>query len=407
LDLLLLSLYFHPAFRYGGPVASTWELSRGLAARGVKVTVATTDAHGAERLAVPRGFQEVATNLSVRYFRRLPFSHGPLLRGRGELLAPAWALALPGLVARARVVHVSGLMVWALPEVLLLCRLTGKPLVVSPRGMLLTEALAAKAGKKGPFLALLRLLGLSRTVLLHATSEEEVEACRRHLPGARIALVPNGVEVPAEETLRELTSLPSPPALPPPPYLLYLGRLHPHKRLGETLEAFARATEDRPEVHLVLAGDGEEGYRRGLLEKARELGLGSRAVFAGQVEGTEKARLLARAEGLILASRSENFGISVAEALAHGTPAVVARTAPWSGLTEHGCGFWVEGTAAGVGGGIRRLLDLEPEERRAMGGRGRAWMQKELAWDRIAERMEELYQSLLPGSLSAEIRRAG
>ena len=374
--ILLISLYFHPAVRYGGPVASTWGLARGLAQAGARVRVLTTDADGPRRLVVPRGWHELEPGLEVCYCRR----------AGGELLSPGLAARLPGEIRRADVVHVSGLLVWALPLVLPLARALGKKLVVSPRGMMMPVALVLDEQKKQRFLAVVDRLGFAR-VTFHATAEDEAEVVRRRYPGARVVVIPNGIEVPAASER---------PAERPEerPYLLYLGRLHPYKQIEGILDAFARA-ELPAAACLVLAGDGEPDYRRALEAHAAGLGLSERARFVGGVEGPTKAAWLAHAAGVVLASRSENFGVAVAEGLAHGTPAVVTHTAPWQGLETHQCGFWVPPDPTALAAGFTRLLALPPEERAVMGERGRAWMAREFSWQGVTAAMLREYEVLL------------
>jgi glycosyltransferase involved in cell wall biosynthesis len=245
--------------------------------------------------------------------------------------------------------------------------------------MLLAQALAAKAGRKRLFLAAVAALG--RRVVWHVTSAEERGAVRAHFPRARQIQLANPVDIPHPA--------PSPdPAAPP--YLLYLGRLHPHKQVDRILAAFAGWLAATPGAageasELWLAGGGEAAYRQGLEDQVRRLGIDGRVRFLGEVEGEEKTRLLTCAQGLLLASRSENFGQCVAEALAHGTPAVVTKTAPWQALAEHDCGFWVE--EDDLAGGIGRLMALPPAERRALGQRGRAWLERELSIDGVGRRM--------------------
>jgi glycosyltransferase involved in cell wall biosynthesis len=379
MQLLFLSLYFRPAVRYGGPAASTWALCSGLAARGFAVRALTTDADGDERLRVRPGWHEQAPNLSVRYYRRR----------RGEFFAPGLLAALPREVARADVVYVWGILVWPLPALALLSRLAGRPLVISPRGMLFPEALAAGGRKKRLFLAALAAAGAARATF-HVTSEREAAAVRAHFPAARVLEIPNGVEIP--------------PALPrragdEVPYLLFLGRLHPHKQIETILAAFAAWSRDAGQpAELRIAGGGEEGYRESLRDLARRLDVAARVRFLHHVEGEEKSRLLAGAEGLILASRSENFGLSVAEALAHGTPCVVTETAPWAEIERGGCGFWVADRPEALAAGIARLMALPAVERRAMGERGRAWMRRDFSDERVADRMAAALAALaVPG----------
>jgi glycosyltransferase involved in cell wall biosynthesis len=73
----------------------------------------------------------------------------------------------------------------------------------------------------------------------------------------------------------------------------------------------------------------------------------------------------------------------------------VSRTAPWEGLDREGCGYWVDDSEEALAAGIRRLMALSPEQRRAMGERGRAWMRREFSWDSVARRMLALYEELI------------
>jgi glycosyltransferase involved in cell wall biosynthesis len=83
----------------------------------------------------------------------------------------------------------------------------------------------------------------------------------------------------------------------------------------------------------------------------------------------------------------------------------VSKTAPWEGLDREGCGFWVEDSEEALADGMRRLMTLSAEERRAMGMRGRAWMAREFSWEGVGKRMVELYESLVEEKRTAGIRR--
>jgi len=83
---------------------------------------------------------------------------------------------------------------------------------------------------------------------------------------------------------------------------------------------------------LVIAGPDEQGTLKALKTQVARLGLEESVVFAGPVYGAEKERLLRAADVFVLPSRSENFGIAVAEALACGVPVVCTKGAPWEEL---------------------------------------------------------------------------
>jgi glycosyltransferase involved in cell wall biosynthesis len=60
----------------------------------------------------------------------------------------------------------------------------------------------------------------------------------------------------------------------------------------------------------------------GILRQVRELGLNSRISFPGPRVGAELARTYAAADLMILASRTETYGMVLTEALAHGLPVI-------------------------------------------------------------------------------------
>ena len=147
--------------------------------------------------------------------------------------------------------------------------------------------------------------------------------------------------------------------------MLYLGRLHPLKGLDLLVEAWrsvrsslvhycdsalvaddqqtvgsgqsavgsdsthARMNSCTNELLLVIAGPDEQGTLKALKEQVARLGLEASVKFAGPVYGEEKWRMLRSADVFVLPSRSENFGIVVAEALACSVPVICTKGAPW------------------------------------------------------------------------------
>ncbi len=383
MKLLYAAPYFSPAKSYGGPVTAATSLCRVLASGGIEIRVITSDADGPRRIRREMVAREPLNGVEVHYSKRF----------LSELWAPglAWQ-ALKGIVW-ADAAYVWGAFFWALPLVSWACLFARRPLLVSPGGMLFEEALAAKSFKKRLHLWLAAPFG--RPLFhLHATSDAEAAAIKARWPKAEVTVIPNGVEMPE---LRAPAG-PSEAKGVPTPYLLYLGRLHPHKRVDRIVKAFAAVAKNEKEgsePSLFIAGAGDANCEARLKKLSKDLGLASRVHFLGHIEGAEKSRLLANAHGLVLASKSENFGMSVAEALAHGTPCVVTKTAPWEGLERERCGFWVDDSEEALADGMRRMMALSPEERRAMGERGREWMKRDFSWESVAKQMLKLYQELL------------
>ncbi|HET7932179.1 MAG TPA: hypothetical protein VFL63_12435, partial [Rhodanobacteraceae bacterium] len=87
----------------------------------------------------------------------------------------------------------------------------------------------------------------------------------------------------------------------------------------------------------------------------------------------------------------------VAEALAHGCPAIVSHGAPWSGLETERCGWWIPAGPDTLARTLDAALRL-PEDRLAtMGNNGREWMRRDFSWQVIGQMMDAAYRWLLAG----------
>jgi glycosyltransferase involved in cell wall biosynthesis len=284
------------------------------------------------------------------------------------------------------VIHNHGL--WLMPNVYagLEANRAGKPLVVSPRGMLAAEALSFSRHKKAVFWRLLQGPAFSKASAWHATSAQEADEIRRFGIEAPIAIIQNGVDLPDagashDGQKRRRT-------------VIFVSRLHPKKGLPSLIEAWGKVSPQRPEWDLVIAGPDEDGHRA-QIEKLAHGACGSRIRFMDEVTPRTRDTLYADADLFVLPTLNENFGLAVAEALAAGLPAIVTKGAPWSKLISERCGWWIDHGAAPLESALIEATALPPVERAAMGARGRALMEREYSWSAAARQMAQLYTWLV------------
>jgi glycosyltransferase involved in cell wall biosynthesis len=109
---------------------------------------------------------------------------------------------------------------------------------------------------------------------------------------------------------------------PPPPTVLFLGRLHAQKGCADLLRALARVPAETASVRCVVAGTGTEA--RSLAALATELRLDVQ--FVGAVDANQARELLHSARVLCVPSIREGFGLVFAEAQACGVPVVAYRS---------------------------------------------------------------------------------
>lgn len=107
---------------------------------------------------------------------------------------------------------------------------------------------------------------------------------------------------------------------PEPATLLFLGRLERAKGVFELVDAAAELLPARPQLRLVLAGDGRDTAAvRALVAKR---GLDQVTSFPGWVDEDERRALLARATCLVIPSHAEGLPLTLLEGLAGGVPVV-------------------------------------------------------------------------------------
>ena len=265
----------------------------------------------------------------------------------------------------------------------------GLPLVVSPRGTLSAWAMASGSPVKRLFWPLVQAPALGATRCFHATAESEYEDIRRMGFRQPVAVVPNGIDIPAPSLAPSLEAAQQ-------RTLLFLGRIHPVKGLDWLLPAWGAVQERFPDWRLQIAGPDNGGYLRQMQDLASGLKL-RRVEFSGPVYGAAKWRLYQGAELFVLPTHSENFGLSAAEALASGTPAIVTRGAPWQGLNTHGAGWWIDPGLDALVACLESALARHPGELESMGQAGRAWMEAEYSWRQVGQRMARTYRWLSQG----------
>ncbi len=259
------------------------------------------------------------------------------------------------------------------------------PVVWSPHGMLTPWALSQKKMKKALALALYQKRGLRGADLLHVTAPSETEDVRRVGLENSVIEVPLGADVPTQLPTHE----PGPVRT-----ALFVSRVHPKKGLFDLVEAWAAL---RPEGwQMVVAGPSWQGHGTQVEACARAAGL-SKAEFRliGPVYGEAKTRLYAQADLFVLPTYSENFGSVVIEALAQGCPVLTTTGAPWKGLVEQGCGWWIEPGVAPLTAALRGILTQPLQVLQAMGERGYVWVRESFGWESVGRRMAEAYRMLL------------
>jgi glycosyltransferase involved in cell wall biosynthesis len=367
----------------GGPAKAGFEMARAVARRGHEVAIYTTDF--GQPPDAPR--EQARDGVQLRFF--------PL--GRPRIWLASWAMraALASDLPGFDLLHIHSLYLfhdWAAGA---LARKLAKPYILRPHGTLDPYIFQRRRLKKILFDLWFQNRMLARAAAIHYTAEEEMRLATPYVHGAPGVVIPNGLELadyarlPAKGSFRARH-----PEIGDRRILLFLGRINFKKGLDILAAAVGRLK--REDLHLVIAGpDG--GFLADSKRFVAEAGIESRTSFVGMLQGEAKLAAFTDANLFLLPSYSENFGISVIEAMACGLPVLVSdKVNIWREVVADGAGLAAPCDAAAFADLIAQLVDDAPRLAR-MGEAGRRSVARRYDWASIAERLEAVYQAVLAG----------
>jgi glycosyltransferase involved in cell wall biosynthesis len=271
------------------------------------------------------------------------------------------------------------------------------PVMLSTHGNLDPWALRQKALKKKIAMWCYQQRDLRQAACFHATAEQEAVHIRKQGLTQPIHVIPNGVDLP--KILPERS-----PRQDDRKSALFLSRLHPGKGLIDLAQAWSAI---RPRGwRMRIVGPDVCGHKAEVLAEVKRRGLEQDFEFVGALDDVRKWQEFVDADLFIHPSHSENFGISIAEALAAGVPVITTKGTPWSELQGSSdlpnsrtsgtsrCGWWIDIGPGPLADALLNAVSLTDEERRDMGRNGQQLVKTKYGWPMIAAQMITAYASI-------------
>lgn len=386
MHFLQVCSHYVPAYHFGGALHVAHSLGRELVAQGHTVHVCTTNLKDPwDDLQVKIGTAVNVDGVCV-YYERVRLS-------RYWGFSPSMVRRLWSEIEAADAILIHFHYQFASLIAGWICRMRRKPYVVFSHGSLNRYGVSGRSPwRKRLYLRLLEWGNLYCAQFVAYHSEEEMESSIRV---GRSCVVPNGIDprsfgvMPRRGFFRGQHA-----ELLEKTVFLYLGRLDAGKGLELLLPAFKRLAAVCPNVHLVLAGGDERGYRSTVEQWIASLGLHLSVTLTGLISGETKLGVFQDADCYVLPSRSEGLSIAMLEAMYVGLPVIVTdRVGLWRTIQEQPCGWVVPFNEDRLFEAM--LQAARSSERVELGERGRSLIRSQFTWDTIARNLIARIQEYL------------
>ncbi len=385
MNILLLTPYFIPYYRFGGPTTRTYQISKRLVEMGHNVTVLTVELDGFKRVR-----EEDAADVTVKRY--------PVLFGiRDYLFTPQMIGYALDVAKDYDVIHGGGYRTFQSDLAVLASVIAHRPCIISAYG-----SIPYDLPSEFPSVFLKRLhdsvmqeYTIKNCDLFVAASRKEVCDLKVFgVPCHKIRLIPSGVALHEFDEanprrFREKYNLHEKKVL------LFVGRLHPVKGLDMLLYAFAQVLRESSDVCLVIIGNDSYGYSKGLMSLMQDLKITRNVIFVTDPARRELIDAYKAADIFILPSRYESCPLVIFEAGACKKPVIATRVGGIPEIIENGeNGFLVEfGNVHQMKSAIQKLLKDNDLANR-FGLELYKLVEEEHNWDSIAKMKEQMYQEM-------------
>ncbi len=296
-------------------------------------------------------------------------------------------------------IHIHGLYRFPPTYAAYVARKQGVPYIICPHGSL--DPYLYKRSTRGSVLLkrvyerLFDLPNLNHASAIHFTAEEERESASFLGLSAPSFVIPNGIDWESYKKLPERGVFRTRHGMGNGSLVLFLGRVHFTKGLDLLIPAFARVLKRHPDAHLAIVGPDNDGYGAKVRGWVTDHGLNEWVHFVDQLHDADVTQAYVDADVFVLPSYTENFGMTVVEAMACKLPVVISdQVNIHNEVTESGGGLVTHCDVDELAKGIAGLLG-DADKRRSMGESGRTFVRQQYSLDRIVARLTKEYEFVI------------
>jgi glycosyltransferase involved in cell wall biosynthesis len=177
--------------------------------------------------------------------------------------------------------------------------------------------------------------------------------------------------------------------------ILYLARVDINKGIDLLLKTLSTLKDDLQDYQTLIIGPDYNQTTKEMQQLAKRKGIAQHITWAGMVTEDVKKVALHQSELYVLPSLSENFGISVLEALFCKLPVITTTETAWTPLRDINGGIVVKPTSTDLTKGFRQFLTLTTEEKKDMADRAYQYVKNTFEWESVAQQTIDEYKKVI------------
>lgn len=384
MKVLHITPYYKPAWHYGGPPRSISTLCEGLMKIGVRTDVVTTNSNKIERLNVKCDKPQLVDGVKVFY-------------NNAQIISRLWSFDFikmyTELIPYYDLIHIFGLWHPTIIKACRICENIDKPFIFSPRGTLSTWSFNYRKWRKKVYWKGFAKRNILSSTAIHFTSENEYRDAVEFTKEHPFFIVPNAIDFDnltidksLGEYFRKNLGIPKNCFV-----ILSLGRVHPTKANEFLIEAMQYL--DATYKLLIVGNAYNNNYLEKLKKMAHDFGVSDQVFFHPHVDGKAKDAVFSAASMFALMSYTENFGLTVIEAMYYRLPVLLNSKISISSEIERAkCGFVVNQDSREIACFIKKIRS-DPSG--VIVNKAQEFVLDKYNKLKIAEDMKQYYESIL------------
>jgi len=297
-------------------------------------------------------------------------------------------LDLEYIISEFDIVHIYGIWRPFLAKTFYTARKLKKKIIISPIGALEPWALKQKSLKKKIAWNLYQKKILNSADILHATSNIEAENFKLKKIGKKIVTISHGIDVLDKDEPKIKKNKNK--------KLIYFSRIHEKKGLLELVDIWKDLKNKHNwELHIYGPISNIKYYNK-IISLIKKNNLSNEIKNLGSIfKNQTKNKIFNDANGFILPSKSENFGISIGESLSFGVPVLTTLQTPWKIINDYKAGYVFNFSKENIHKNLDKFMACSQEAQHEMSKNAVKLIKENFESEYILNQYVKLYEDLL------------